>query len=117
MPARCAASRQASQMIFGRDRFVGARAVDGAGKQVRLRLHPAPVLAQGLQQLRAQRHVAVAAALALPDMDEHAVLSISSTLRLAQLGPAHAGRVERHQHGAMKQIAGGVDQPHGFLLA
>ena len=101
---------------FGRDRLVGARAVDRAGKQVRLRLHPAPVLAQGLQQLRAQRHIAVLAAFALADVDEHAVAVDILDLQLAQLGSAHTGRVQRHQHGAMKQIAGRVDQPDRFFL-
>ena len=42
-------------------------------------------------------------------------LSISVDLQLAQLGSAHAGRVERHEHGAVKQIAGRVDQSDRFL--
>ena len=28
----------------------------------------------------------------------------------------HAGRVKRHQHGAMEQITGGVNEPDRFLL-
>src|ERR1035441_4557178 len=66
---------------FGRDRFVGTGTVDGAGKQVSLRLHPAPVFTQGLERLWAQWYVAVLAAFALADVDQQRVLSMSSTLR------------------------------------
>jgi hypothetical protein len=36
--------------------------------------------------------------------------------QLAHLGSAHTGRVDRHEHGSMKQIAGGVDQSYRFVL-
>ena len=54
------------------DGHVGPPVVDGAGKQICLRLHPAPILAQGVQQLRGQQDVAVTAALALANMNDHA---------------------------------------------
>jgi hypothetical protein len=49
-------------------------------------------------------------------MDEHAITIDVFHFQLAHLGPAHTGRVDRHQHGAIKEIAGGVDQPNCFLL-
>src|SRR5476649_1494718 len=57
---------------LGRDGLVGAGPVDGARKHVGLRLHPTPVLTKRLKRLRAQRNVAVLAAFALADVDEHA---------------------------------------------
>ena len=54
------------------DGYVGPPVVDGAGKQICLRLHPAPILAQGVQQFRSQQDVAVTATLALANMNDHA---------------------------------------------
>ena len=71
---------------FDRDRHVGSPALLVAWKQIGLRLHPAPVLAQGLQQLRAQRHVAVASAFAFTDVDHHALAVDVADLQRAQLG-------------------------------
>ena len=59
---------------------------------------------------------AVAASLAVTDVVEHALAVDVLRFQVAQLSPAHEGRVERHQHGAMKQVAGRFDQPHRFLL-
>src|SRR5207244_4438898 len=53
------------------NRLIGTPVVDGARKQPGLRFHPAPVLAQGLQQFGTQWDIAVAPALAVLDMDEH----------------------------------------------
>jgi hypothetical protein len=53
--------------------------------QVRLRPHPPLVLAQCVEQFWTQRYVAVAAALALTDMNEHAVAIDIRNLQLAQL--------------------------------
>jgi hypothetical protein len=39
-------------------------------------------------------------------MDHHAHAVDVFDLQMAQLGSAHAGRVQRHQHGAVKQITG-----------
>ena len=64
--------RQASQRTFGRDGLVGAPAVDGAGKQPRLRPHPAVVHAQRREQRRAERHVAIASALPVLNVNQHA---------------------------------------------
>ena len=51
------------------------------------------------------------------DLHEHPLAVDVFHLEVAQLRPAHAGRVERHQHGAVKQIAGAVDESHRFFLA
>ena len=65
-------------------------------KQICLRLHPPPVFTQGLQQFRAQGHVAVTTPLSLADANQHAgaidVLNFQSTY----LGSTHACRVGRH---------------------
>ena len=53
-------------------------------------LHPAPVLAQSLQQLRSQQHVAVNATLAAAHMNHHALAVDVGDLEMAQLGPAQA---------------------------
>src|ERR1039457_6160047 len=36
-------------------------------------------------------------------------------LEATQFSPAHASRIKRDQHGAMEQIAGGVDEPNHFF--
>src|SRR5580658_7699648 len=50
-------------------------------------------------------------------MDEHALTVDILYLQVAHLGSAHAGRVDRHEHGAMKQITGCVDQTYRFVLS
>src|SRR5208337_717307 len=59
---------------LGRDRITG-RVPSVAGKQplCRLASEPAPVSAQRFEKLRAQHDVSVQAALASPDMDNHAL--------------------------------------------
>jgi hypothetical protein len=42
--------------------------------------------------------------------DHHALAVDVAYLQVAQLGTPHPGRVESHQHGAMKEIARRVDQ-------
>src|SRR5438128_917856 len=100
MPARCAASRQASHKTLGVIGLSGT--VNGAGKQIGLWLHPTPVFTQGLEHLRAQWNVAVLAAFALPDADQHAGTIDILHLEVTQFSPAHASRIKRDQHGAME---------------
>jgi hypothetical protein len=69
-----------------------------------------PIDAQGLQQLQAQRYIAVTAALALADVHHHALAIDVSGFQVAQLGAAHARGVQRHEDGLVKQVAGGGDQ-------
>jgi hypothetical protein len=90
---------------FGRDRLIGAPTVFRTRKQIRLGVHPAPVLAQRFQQFRTERHVAIPVPLAVPNMDDHAYAVDVRNSEMAEFGAAHAGRIQRHQHGAMEQIA------------
>ena len=96
---------------------IHAPALHHAGEHVGDRLHPAPVLAQGVQQFGTERHVAVALALALPDMDQHEFFVDVDGFQLHQFGAAHAGGVEGHQDGAIQQVGGCLDQPGDFFRA
>src|SRR5271166_3689348 len=70
---------------------VGSPALHRTWEQVGLGLHPAPVLAQSLQQLRSQQHIAVPATLALTYMNDHTLAVDIGHREMAQLGPAQAG--------------------------
>ncbi|MGC2109318.1 MAG: hypothetical protein WA655_07355 [Candidatus Korobacteraceae bacterium] len=72
-----------------------------AGKDVGCRFHPAPVLAQCLQQFGTERHVPVAFAFALVNVDLHEFLIEIGGFQLHQFGAADAGGVESHQDGAV----------------
>src|SRR6266568_3916483 len=100
---------------FCRDGLIGPAVLHCAREQVRLRTHPSPVFAQRLQQLRIQRNIPVAGAFAEVNVNDHPCTVDVAYLEIAQLGAAHTGRVKRHHHGAMEQIAGGVDQPGDLL--
>ena len=71
---------------------------------IRVRLEPAPVSAQGLQQRRADGQVAVLAALAVDHVNDHALA-------------VDVGAVEHHQQGALEQATAGLDQPGHFFPA
>src|ERR1019366_807682 len=58
--------------------------VHRAWEQIGLGFHPAPVLTQSLQQLGAQENIAVAAALALVDTNDHAFAVDIGDLEMAQ---------------------------------
>ncbi len=72
MPACLAASAIAAQTIFFSDGHISPPICSPYWEQVGLRLHPAPVLAQSVQKLGGQQNIAIAAALALMDMNDHA---------------------------------------------
>ncbi len=99
------------------DGNIGAPVLHGAGKQIGLGFHPTPIDAKCLQQLRAQRHIAVVAALALTDVHHHALAIDVSGFQAAQLGAAHASGVQRHEHGLVKQVAGRADQQRYLIRA
>src|ERR1017187_2799714 len=86
-----------------------------AWKQKGLWLHPAPILAQGLQQLRGQHDVTVSAALALADMNDHPFAVDVGDLQATQLGSSQPGCIQRHQHGAMHQVPSRINQPRYFF--
>ena len=56
--------------LVGNRRFFTAMAA-GAGKEIDLRLFPAPVLSQSVEQLGRHRHVSISRAFALVDMNDH----------------------------------------------
>src|ERR1035437_825843 len=95
---------------------IGPPALHRAWEKIGLGLHPAPVLAQSLQQLRGQHYVAVAAPLALTHMNDHALAVDVGDLEMAHLGPAQARCIQHHHHGAMHQVAGRIDQARYLLL-
>ena len=116
-PARRAATTHASHRTFGRDGFVSPPAVDGAGKQPRLRPHPPVVHTQRCEQRRAEWHVPIPSSLPPLDVNQHAPAIDVLHLQMAQLRVSHAGRVEDHQHRAVRQTVGGVDHPRHLLDA
>src|SRR6188472_4073827 len=79
---------------LGSDRLVSAQAVDRTRKQIRFRLHTAPVFSQRLKQFRTQWHSTILAILALADIDEHALTINIFDLAVAHLCSAHTGRVD-----------------------
>jgi hypothetical protein len=50
-------------------------------------------------------------------VNKHAPAIDVPDLQMAQLRVSHAGRVQDHQHRAMRQTVGGVDHPRHFLDA
>jgi len=85
------------------------------GKKPGLWFLPPPVLAQCFQQLRAQRHVAVLAALALADVNDHALAVDILHAQPHQFASSNPSGIEQHEDGARLEIAGGINQPSYFL--
>jgi hypothetical protein len=75
------------------------------------------VFAQGLKQPGTERDVPIASTLALLDVQHHPPAVDVGDLQPAQLSPAYAGRIERHHHRTMHQVAGRIDQTGHFFLA
>ena len=82
-----------------------------AGEEVDARLLPAPILAQRLQQCRAEWDVATAATLATFHADHHAPAVDVAHLQQRYFHPPHARAIKRHQQGALHEVAGGIDKP------
>ena len=104
------------------DDFVGNGSIHAvpiydAWEYVRDRSHPAPVFAQSVQQFGAERHVAVASALAFADMHQHPFFIDVGGPQLHHFAAAHAGRVQDHQDRAIQQVGCRIDHPGYFLLA
>ena len=93
------------------DGYICPPVVHRTRKQIGLGPHPTPVLTQSLQQLGAQQNIPVAAALALVDMNDHALAIDIGDLEMAQFRAAYAGCLKRHHHGAAHQVLGCIDQP------
>ena len=73
---------------FRRDRRVGAPALARARKEIRLRAHPPVVLAQSREQGRAERNLAIVAALPPFDAQHHPLAVDVADLEVAQLRSA-----------------------------
>jgi hypothetical protein len=115
----CPASRAPAHVP---DRLVGDRLLDStmaiaAREQIDPRPLGAPVRAQRIQQPGTEHDVTVLAALAAVDMDEHALAIDIADLERGHLCTAAAGRVERHEHGALKGCPGRLDQTCDFFPA
>src|SRR5580693_6150061 len=72
------------------DRFIGTPTVLCSGKQIGLGMHPAPILAQSLEQFRTEWHIPIAVSLPVPDMDQHADAIDVLDLEMAHLGSPHS---------------------------
>src|ERR1035438_9121539 len=90
-----------------------------AGKEPLLRFaaEAAPVDTQFFEQLRAEHDIAVLAALALPDMNNHPLAVDVADLQVGRFCAACTGGIKRHQKDAMKGGIRGVDQARYLLLA
>ena len=87
------------------------------GNKYSLRFLPTPVLAKCFQQRWAQRHIAILAALAFTDANDHALAVDVLTLQMSQFAASHAGGVQRHQQRSPEQCPAGVDQARDFVQA
>jgi len=99
------------------DGLVGTALTRGAGKEISTRLLPAPPATQFFEQLRRERHIPVSGALALADVDDHALAVDVFDLDARRFGPAYSGHIEQRQNHAVQAVGCGIDQPHDFILA
>jgi hypothetical protein len=81
---------------FVRNGLIDFPATSECGEHVELRLPPTPILSQGLQQSRAQRQIAIFAALARHHADDHPLAVNVADLEMSEFAAPHAGAVERH---------------------
>src|SRR5262249_46890928 len=81
---------------FVRNGLVGLALV-ARGEQVKLRLAPAPVLSQSLQQGWTERQITIFAAFALYYADDHALAIDVADLDASDFAASHAGAIQRHQ--------------------
>ena len=90
-----------------------------AGKQPigGLAFQPAPVDAQSIEQLRAEHDIAVLAALAAPNMNDHAPTVDIADLQVRHFCATCARGIQGHQQNAMKGKLCCVDQTRHFFLA
>src|ERR1017187_5070329 len=102
---------------LGSDR-VACRVPAVAGKEPLLRLAPeaSPVDAKFPEQLRAKHDIAVLAALALSDMDNHPLAVDVTDLQMSRFCAACTGGIHGHQQDAMKGCIRRLNQSRGFFL-
>ena len=75
-----------------------------------------PVNAQLFVQLRAEHDIAVLAALALADMNNHPLAINVADLQVGRFSAACSGGIEDHQQGAMKLRVCCINQTCNFFL-
>ena len=102
---------------LGGDGNVRSPVLHRAGKQIVLRLHPAPVDTERLQKLFAQRNIAIVTAFPLPDVNHHPLAVDIGDLKTAQFRAADTRRVQGHEHRAVEEVTGRVDELRYFLRA
>jgi hypothetical protein len=95
---------------FGVDRLISA-VIFLAGKEpdARFFLQPLPVLAQFVEQLGAEHHVAILASLAASYVNHHALAVDVCKFQVRQFGTTQSGGVEHHQQGAVEGSTRGID--------
>ena len=87
------------------------------GKQPRFRLLPSPVFTERFEEPRTERHIAILAALALVNMDDHALTIDVLDAQADQFATSHASGVESHEDGSCLQSACCLDQAGHFVRA
>jgi hypothetical protein len=75
------------------------------------------VLAQFVEQLRAEHYVAIFASLAAAYVDHHTLAVDVCNFQVRQFGTTHSSGIEHHQQSAMKGSACAIDQSRYFFLA
>ena len=95
----------------------GAPASTGKQPCRRLVLESAPVDAQRIEQLRAEHDVAVLAALAATDVDDHPLAVDVADLQMCHLRPAGTGGIQGHQQNAIDGCLCCIDQMSDFFPA
>src|SRR5262249_19038586 len=103
---------------FGVDRLIPAM-IFLAGEEPDARFFPQalPVLAQFVEQLGAEHHVAIFASLAAAYVNHPALAVDVCDFQVRKFGTTQSGGIEHHQQGAMEGSARGIDQSRHFLLA
>ena len=90
---------------------------DSGGEKPRFWFLQLPVLTKRFQQLRAQGHIAILAALALADVNHHALAVDVFHAQPDQFASSDARGVEQHQDGTRLNVASGINQLGYFLRA
>jgi len=102
---------------IGVDRLIpSVPAVAGKQPYAGLATQTAPVLAQRLQQLRAEHYIAVFSALSTLNVDDHALTVDVADLQVRELGSSHSGGIERHQQNAVERAESRIDEAGDLLL-
>src|SRR6266849_7776196 len=100
---------------LGSDGNVRSPVLQCAGKQIVLRLHQAPVDSERLQKLFAYGNITVMSAFPLANVNHHPLAVDIGDLKTAQFRAADTRRVQSHEHRAVEEVTGRVDELRYFL--